>query len=365
MTNRDDFPERIKRAAALRAGYRCSFESCGKLTVGPSEESLEASASIGVAAHISAASPGGKRYQPDLTPQERSSISNAIWLCADHAALIDRDSTAYTIEVLLQMKARHEAACAVELKRGPQITVRSTDLFSVGPDIICLGDIARIDTTEWRFRVAHFLTGDLGKFASYIDQFERLTSAHRYVISNSIGDGRVLAGAPCLIKDNDGYLASFPVFQSFPRLSAADLGSDLALSNDDDLVLSNGDIAFVSGVDALPQKIRLVLSIQEGQSLFNRGFGTRLGYYYEAFRSSAWLERLFKLEVIRQASIPYRDTALMRDYTPLQCVEHVLGVEVLADQPIHQKLLIRVELDVKGLGRWQREIELFLPAGRQ
>ena len=43
MAQRDDFPPKVIKAIALRAGYRCSFPQCGQLTVGPSEESAMAS----------------------------------------------------------------------------------------------------------------------------------------------------------------------------------------------------------------------------------------------------------------------------------------------------------------------------------
>jgi hypothetical protein len=36
---------------------------------------------VGEAAHISAAAPGGKRYDSSLTPEERRAPSNGIWLC--------------------------------------------------------------------------------------------------------------------------------------------------------------------------------------------------------------------------------------------------------------------------------------------
>ena len=47
--------------------------------------------SIGEAAHITAAAEGGPRYNPDLTPEERSSIENGIWLCKSCARMIDSD----------------------------------------------------------------------------------------------------------------------------------------------------------------------------------------------------------------------------------------------------------------------------------
>lgn len=111
--NRDDFPESVKINAAKRTGYRCSF--CSISTIGPSYESSEATASIGEAAHICAAAPGGKRYDPTMTPEQRSSIDNCIWMCKIHARLIDRDETKYTVESLKAMKLKAEKFAEKEI----------------------------------------------------------------------------------------------------------------------------------------------------------------------------------------------------------------------------------------------------------
>src|ERR1700733_12739970 len=112
MSNRDEFSPRTKQAIALRASHRCSFPNCPQTTAGPSDESSEAVNMIGKAAHIHAAAPGGRRYLASMTPEQRSDISNAIWLCATHADLVDRDEVTYTADVLRTMKRDHEAKCA-------------------------------------------------------------------------------------------------------------------------------------------------------------------------------------------------------------------------------------------------------------
>src|ERR1700731_624970 len=106
MSNRDEFSERTKKAVAARAGWHCSFRGCPKLTVGPSEEAPGAITVIGVAAHICGAASGlgSRRYVASMTPEERSSIENAIWLCADHATLIDRAEVTFRAEELHRIK---------------------------------------------------------------------------------------------------------------------------------------------------------------------------------------------------------------------------------------------------------------------
>ena len=109
---RDDFPQLVKDRLAQRVGYLCSNPDCRALTKGPSTTDAEGTVNIGVAAHITAASPGGPRYNENITHEQRSSLSNGIWLCQNCAALIDRDVEAYPTLVLWQWKddAEKEAA---------------------------------------------------------------------------------------------------------------------------------------------------------------------------------------------------------------------------------------------------------------
>jgi len=105
-SNRDHFSNTTKTALAKRAGFTCSICKAG--TVGLSNESPYSVSCIGVAAHITAAAPSGARYDASMDKSERVSITNAIWLCSNHAALIDRDSSTWTIEKLQQIKKEHE-----------------------------------------------------------------------------------------------------------------------------------------------------------------------------------------------------------------------------------------------------------------
>src|SRR5579884_840103 len=142
---RDDFSASTKTALALRASYRCSLPECRRATVGPSDEGPSASASIGVAAHIRAAAPGGRRYDPAMSASDRADIANGIWLCADHATLIDRDTTRYTAEYLHQIKDEHETWCFHQLDGSENSSATKVDLVAIGPNIVGYGSIVTID----------------------------------------------------------------------------------------------------------------------------------------------------------------------------------------------------------------------------
>lgn len=113
--DRDDFSEPVKRALAERAGYRCSNPGCGQLTVGPAS-GHGGSVKIGVAAHITAAAPGGPRYDKTLTPEARSGITNGIWCCSNCGRLIDADDSAYSVELLRSWKLDAEGRAAKGIK---------------------------------------------------------------------------------------------------------------------------------------------------------------------------------------------------------------------------------------------------------
>jgi hypothetical protein len=106
--NRDDFSQATKNRLAKQARYHCSNPSCRALTSAPTSDGRK-EMNIGVAAHICAAAPGpgARRYRADMTPDQRKSPENGIWLCQDHAKAIDSDDPAFSEEVLHGWKRKH------------------------------------------------------------------------------------------------------------------------------------------------------------------------------------------------------------------------------------------------------------------
>ena len=289
MTARDDFSQKTKRFVALRAGYMCSFAGCSQLTTGPSDESSWAVAGIGDAAHICAASPGGKRYDASMSPKERSHIDNAIWLCANHARLIDRDDVAYAADDLRQMKRAHEAACAEKVRWSEGQSVPVDDLIALGPGIVAIGEILAFDGSSWDILLRHFVIGDVRTLIGYADGFASARDGDRYVLVNAIGDGRELTAAPAVTRTERGYQVRCSVAPSSPRTAAQQLGSQWAISpKTNDLFVENGQIARVSGLASLPQVVTSCFSMLRGESPFHPDYGTRLAEYYDAFRGSPW-----------------------------------------------------------------------------
>ncbi len=91
---------------------------------------------------ITAASPGGPRYNPNLTSEKRRSADNAIWLSQNCAKLIDNDPLRYTEAELRRWKAEAEEVARAEVGKPagpskksphpsspPRVRSPSADLF--------------------------------------------------------------------------------------------------------------------------------------------------------------------------------------------------------------------------------------------
>ncbi len=87
----------------MRVGWLCSYPSCREPTVGATSDGDDV-INVGVAGHISAAAPGGPRYDPDMKPDQRRSPDNGIWLCQDHAKALDSNDPEFTVENLRRWK---------------------------------------------------------------------------------------------------------------------------------------------------------------------------------------------------------------------------------------------------------------------
>jgi hypothetical protein len=112
---RDNFAKSTIDRLAKRVGYRCSNPNCRQLTSGPKAATNEF-VNVGEAAHITAASPGGPRYDVLLTSDQRKAFENGIWLCSKCAALVDKDVKRYTFDLLHEWKRGSEEAALQEVE---------------------------------------------------------------------------------------------------------------------------------------------------------------------------------------------------------------------------------------------------------
>ncbi|ADJ26470.1 hypothetical protein Dehly_1176 [Dehalogenimonas lykanthroporepellens BL-DC-9] len=135
---RDDFSLPTKELLAKRVAYRCSNPACRHVTSGPQTDTTKA-VNIGVAAHITAASEGGPRFDPAMTSDDRQGTGNGIWLCQSCAKLVDNDPIRYAVDVLQLWKRLAETTAIHELEShsgvGEDSTDKCAELESVMPDM--------------------------------------------------------------------------------------------------------------------------------------------------------------------------------------------------------------------------------------
>ena len=105
---RDEFSQDAKECLAKRAGYICTYPDCRRMTIAGSADRKSGLTIVGVAAHITAAAPGGPRYDPLMKREERSSELNGIWMCQTHAKFVDDNPSVCAIDELQRWKRLHE-----------------------------------------------------------------------------------------------------------------------------------------------------------------------------------------------------------------------------------------------------------------
>jgi hypothetical protein len=102
------FSDATKKILAERANYTCSNPDCGRPTTEPHTDPSQ-SVRTGEAAHIHGAHEAAdNRFDPKMTDDERSSIDNGVWLCADCADRVDTDRLRFPSELLAQWKSSRE-----------------------------------------------------------------------------------------------------------------------------------------------------------------------------------------------------------------------------------------------------------------
>ena len=97
---RDYTYKTIKRLYGL-SGNQCAFPDCDERMAN------DENAKNSNICHIEAANKGGERYNPKMTDAQRADYPNLILLCVQHHDKTN-DEERYTVDVLKEMKAKHE-----------------------------------------------------------------------------------------------------------------------------------------------------------------------------------------------------------------------------------------------------------------
>lgn len=91
----------VRRLFAV-SGNCCCYPDCTSSLV------ADDGAVLGEICHIRARNEGGARFDTSLTEAERHSFENLMLLCRNHHRIVDARNAEHTVEMLLDIKARHE-----------------------------------------------------------------------------------------------------------------------------------------------------------------------------------------------------------------------------------------------------------------
>lgn len=144
-------------ALGQRSGGLCYWPGCPeRVTV----DINDVSRFVLQIAHIRAAEPGGTRYDPAMTNDDRRDIRNLILLCYPHHVIADDKAQArtFTVQVLHRWKAQREASPREAMKRLREVTPAAlTQAVAAGVerhDARMLALLDRLETRDDREAVA-------------------------------------------------------------------------------------------------------------------------------------------------------------------------------------------------------------------
>ncbi len=190
LSGRDEFTSEVKETVAKRVSYLCSNPDCRASTIGPKMDEAKPQ-NVGTASHITAAAPGGPRYNPALSSSERKHYRNAIWLCRTCGTMVDNDYHRYPVELLQGWKRQSEEAAQNALGKPTIPTVsplsRSSRMVEAAQSLseltVCLWNelysfvANNFDTTpndEWR------------QLRRSINDFADAISVHEWLFSTTV-----------------------------------------------------------------------------------------------------------------------------------------------------------------------------------
>ncbi|HEX2963530.1 MAG TPA: hypothetical protein VHO43_17170 [Ignavibacteriales bacterium] len=102
-----------------KSGNQCAFPDCKN----PIIEDI--GIVTGQICHIKARNPNGPRYDPNLSEKQKYAYENLILLCSRHHQIIDKNSLAYDVKALIEMKNEHEECIGEQESLTDDIFARS------------------------------------------------------------------------------------------------------------------------------------------------------------------------------------------------------------------------------------------------
>jgi hypothetical protein len=104
------------RDLAAHSGNQCAFPGCEHVLVNAKGQF------VAQVCHIEAASPGGPRFNPEMSNEERRHRDNLVLMCLKHH-IETHDADAWPVERLTELKATHERRYKEGVTRIPETAI--------------------------------------------------------------------------------------------------------------------------------------------------------------------------------------------------------------------------------------------------
>ena len=125
--NRDTISIKDRSKLLLESGNRCAIPECRKELLSDKTSNDDKSI-IAELAHIRGKSPGGPRYDKNMTDKERDAYPNRILVCGNCHKVIDDQLNTYTTEKLCKIKDDHEIwVDESTINEAPNVTFEELD----------------------------------------------------------------------------------------------------------------------------------------------------------------------------------------------------------------------------------------------
>jgi len=146
------------RALFARSGNQCAFPGCTQPLINDKNQF------IGQVSHIEGALPGGERYNPDQTDEERRGYANLLLFCYPHH-IETNDLSEYSVEKLKTFKREHEATF-----EKSDFKIDEAALFKIMVEMESYwARIERLNTLEHRMAELAFEINTKGSFFDIIN----------------------------------------------------------------------------------------------------------------------------------------------------------------------------------------------------
>lgn len=355
---RNNFSKKTKTTLASRVAYRCSFPGCGRITIGPGTDNNEHVITIGEAAHIYAAAPKGPRNNPNLTPNQLKAIDNGIWMCNSHARLIDIDEINYSAETLINWKTNAENYVRERLVTlDKEVLPPPLTLVMLNINLILQCEWLSVEEETWKFKIHSFIEGSITDLRMYIGKYSELNEWDRYIVIESQGDGRMALSLS--LEELNDYTLCAKLHPKLPRTNPHNVGIDIALGDDGDIILANGDLQSVSGIDCALQIIQSNLSWEFGWWA-NPYMGSNFSTIYKKYnQSEKMLNSMAKLELIRLMTVPTPKGVLGNSTAPeLNFINRLNWVRVQKYDNNKPFLPIQISLEWGNNENWEGVLKI-------